>query len=106
MRFPSDCNTLAERAEYAHSAQEQLRLAHNEMGKKFRDGVISQDEWDRYRKDYFNPRSAILAEAICMYRDNIEGLSLEEVAELVIEKGKVKSAMKKSKRWKIDIEVI
>lgn len=35
---------------------ERLRLHHNVMGKRFRDGVITKAQWDSYKRDVFYPR--------------------------------------------------
>lgn len=37
--------------------QEELRLEHNATGLSFREGSISAEEWDRYIREDFMPRS-------------------------------------------------
>ena len=83
-KYPLNCNTPAEKIEYWYRAEELLRLEHNEMGKKFREGKIFQAEWDRYQKEDFEPRNIKIHQGI------------NENREL----------LKQSTKWEIDIKKI
>jgi len=56
IRYPTKCTTSADKTEFLYLAQETLRLQHNEMGKKFREGKISKGTWTTYRDFGFNPK--------------------------------------------------
>ncbi len=81
LTFPDVVNTPADRTEYAYRSQELLRLLHNEMGKKFRDGVISKREWNSFLTETFQPASNKISDAI----------------------GEEREKLKRSSRWAIDI---
>ena len=54
---PTAVKNTALRYAYTYAVQEALRLKHNEEGKRFRDGLITQTEWDDFRRNWYEPRS-------------------------------------------------
>ena len=42
---------------YTYVVQELLRLRHNEEGAKFRDGDITEAEWQDFLRNWYEPRS-------------------------------------------------
>lgn len=67
--FPMDCDTPALKTEYLYRAQELLRLYHNDEGKKFRDGVISDTEWHDFKTKVFDPLNDKISDAILEQRE-------------------------------------
>jgi hypothetical protein len=47
----------SDKLELLTRAEEKLRLEHNIKGKDFREGKMTQEEWDNYRNNIFKPRS-------------------------------------------------
>lgn len=84
LSFPADCNTPALRTEYAYRVQELLRLRHNEVGKKFKEGKLSKDAWRSFLTSDFNPKS-------------------NEISDAILE---ARALLKQSKRWTIDVEAL
>lgn len=64
MKYPIDCITPAERTEFCYRAQELLRLRHNVMGKKYKDGKITKEQWERFLKEKFEPLSQKICKGI------------------------------------------
>lgn len=62
--------TPLQKLRWLHRAQELLRLQHNQMGADFRNGLITQQEWDDYVAQ-FETRNSRLLRAMTIVRDNI-----------------------------------
>lgn len=90
LEFPPDCDTPAKRTEYCYRAQELLRELHNTMGRWYREGLteeqwsefpqkiknrypykpqLSQDEWDEFLENVFEPISHRIAQGILNNRE-------------------------------------
>ncbi len=78
--YPADCLTDADHTEYLYRAEELLRLEHNDMGTKYREGKITGAAWDAFRNEW-DERSLALTQEIVAYRRK----------------------HKESKRWAIDV---
>src|SRR3990167_8175105 len=57
IKYPAEVDTDIEKLEFSSRAEELLRLEHNVMGARFRDGEITLAQWNRYVKEDFEPRS-------------------------------------------------
>ena len=110
--FPITANTLSEKFEYAYAAQEKLRLEHNVMGAKFRNGVITKNEWEDYLEIDFNPLNNKLSYFIA---PNREAVMKELLATSTIDYQNelqqtqiylLKQQFKKSTRWTIDTKAL
>ncbi len=85
LEFPPDCDTPAKRTEYCYRAQELLRRLQNSMGKWYREGLaqsqwerfpqkiknkypykpqLSQDDWDEFLENIFEPISTRISQGI------------------------------------------
>lgn len=63
LTIPPSIEDEAEKVtEFSYITQEKLRLAHNQKGQDYNDGVITKKEWEDWKKGYFDPRSS----AICV----------------------------------------
>jgi len=72
LQIPSELTTFDERLSYAECVREKLRREHNAMGAKFRDGKLSQAEWDQYRNEVFAPRNYATTDAILSVRNEVK----------------------------------
>ena len=84
LKYPVSITDYIEKMEFILIAQEKLRVEHNDMGKKFRDGDITEQEWEDYRVNVFDKRNMLLSND---YR-------------------KVKNLMRKSVRYTVDLNDI
>ena len=57
LKYPAEVDTDIEKLEFSSRAEELLRLEHNVMGAKFRDGEITLAQWNRYLIEDFTPMS-------------------------------------------------
>ena len=57
----SDIKCKQERLILLIREEEQLRLEHNEIGRQYREGKITKEEWLEYLKTVFNPESISVA---------------------------------------------
>jgi len=55
---------------FLYRTAELLRLEHNAKGKEFRDGVITEAEWEEYKKSFFARHKKILNEINQIRDDN------------------------------------
>lgn len=55
--------TLERRTKDTEIAKELLRREHNVKGQQFRDGDITQAEWDSYKADVFKPKNDSIIDA-------------------------------------------
>lgn len=91
-----------DRVEYWTLAQEKLRLAHNAVGTRFRNGEITAAEWHRYWYEEFYPRSATICLALNEAR---EGMAVvDEIGEPRYTYDQEK--FRKSNKYKIDVDAI
>lgn len=54
-----------------YGEQERLRLAHNKFGCCFREGKIDEEEWKKYLKSNFNPKSFTISKEIGDIRNKL-----------------------------------
>ncbi len=107
--YPVMAITKIDKLEYAYIAQETLRLEHNEMGAKYRNEEITEQEWNTYLKDIFKIRSEWIGGEIGIIRNEL-GYSLGIDYKTATKKEKdekerqkeEEKAFKKSKRWDIN----
>jgi hypothetical protein len=49
IKYPTlSCVSPADKLEFCYIAQEKLRAEHNQIGTDFREGKITQEDWDLY----------------------------------------------------------
>jgi len=48
--------------------QEKLRLVYNTWGTKFRNGEITEADWNNFKENWFEPRSLLLTKEILRIR--------------------------------------
>lgn len=68
LKFPVQADTKLKKALFVQIAYETIRLKHNEVGKKYKDGLINKEEWDKWVFDYFDPRHDAIVEMILKFR--------------------------------------
>lgn len=64
LKFPTGCNNAEKRFGFSSRAKELVRLEHNAMGLKFREGEITKAEWRTYLADNFEPKSIAIQDAL------------------------------------------
>jgi hypothetical protein len=47
--FPPEVDTREERIEYMYNLQEKLRLRHNFVGARYRNGLVTEQEWANFK---------------------------------------------------------
>jgi hypothetical protein len=72
LKYPTDCTTSIDKIEFCYIAQETLRLDHNIKGKDFRDGKLTETEWNTYREGIFRPKSMLISEEILAHREELK----------------------------------
>lgn len=55
--YPILANQPIEKLEWVYRAEEVLRLEHNAMGQKYRDGALTEAQWHEYLNTSFTPKS-------------------------------------------------
>lgn len=61
MKFPQNVNTPLEKTEFCLIAQEKLRIKHNEMGDKYRNGLITINQWEDFLNNNFDPKQRMIS---------------------------------------------
>jgi hypothetical protein len=76
---PISLDTGAKKLFYYYELQEKLRILHNQKGEDFRNGVITKDEWEKWLKEYFDPRQEAIIKGILEERENAKKGNTKEV---------------------------
>ena len=105
IKYPTEIITNRDKLEFLYSAQEKLRLEHNEMGRKFRDGEIDSWAWEQY-KNKFSSKNYELSCQIAPIRDDVIEQILGEDIVITNKINQEKEKFKKSVRWDIDLNKI
>ena len=66
--YPVDCITEASRLSFCFRLDELLRIEHNAMGAKLRQGLITDIEWKTYLKNTFELKSKAIYAGINVNR--------------------------------------
>lgn len=76
MKFPPNIIIDEDKIKFLYRTLELLRLEHNEMGRKFREGGMSESQFRDYQRNDFEPRNQRLfalinnlKEKLDMFRD-------------------------------------
>lgn len=109
MKIPKTLTTNQDKLKYLYRVVELLRLEHNEKGKDFREGKMSEKDFRAYQKYDFEPRNQIVFFEI----NNIleaEGVTkkesmLAEPTAKQIEFEQLKLAGEKETKWDKDINL-
>jgi hypothetical protein len=67
--IPAGITNWSEKLAYCVTAQEKLRLDHNQHGEKYRNGEITPTEWETYKTTVFEPLSVEIGVAQCQLID-------------------------------------
>uniref|UniRef100_A0A6M3KZB6 Uncharacterized protein n=1 Tax=viral metagenome TaxID=1070528 RepID=A0A6M3KZB6_9ZZZZ len=57
---PNAVKNTALKYAYTYIVQELLRLKRNEVGADFRDGLITEQEWQSFLRNWYEPRSNVV----------------------------------------------
>jgi len=69
IKYPVGVDNNKDRYCYLYRLQELLKLEHNEKGTQFRDNKITKVEWEEYKLNDFDIKSALISTEICKYRE-------------------------------------
>jgi len=110
LNYPLLVDKQIEQIEYAYRAKELLRLEHNEVGKTYRDGIITREEWQNYLKNEFDPRSKIIEFEVSRLAKGLKfsvpsTTTPDTIVEISISSNH-KDSFKNSTKWDIDIKNI
>lgn len=64
VKYPLNCVTEASRLSFCYRLDELLRIRHNDMGQKYRSGLISKAEWNTFLANEFEPKSRAIHDGI------------------------------------------
>ncbi len=70
--YPSALMTTEQKLDFCILAQEKLRLEHNSMGAQFKAGKITQQQWDDYRNNTFEPMNVLICQNIQEQQANLK----------------------------------
>jgi len=79
--YPAQADTPFKKYYFCYRIQQKIQNIHNNWGQKVRDGEITQQEWEQFLNEWFEPRSQLVVSEI---------LSLRQVA--------------KNHKWNIDLK--
>ena len=80
IKYPAQVDTDLEKIEFSSRAEELLRLEHNIMGAKFRDGEITEAQWTNYLSNDFVPKSRKISGEVARVK-RVLGYTTREVLE-------------------------
>lgn len=86
VKYPDDANTPGERTAVCYRLLELLRLDHNITGKKFKEGRISPQDWDNFKRKW-NPKQNAVIDGVLEQRrllkdDDSLGVSIDNNIEV------------------------
>lgn len=101
--YPLLADKPIEKLEWVYHAQEILRLEHNEMGRQFREGIITEQQWNEYLEKSFDEKSKWLGYEASILRTELgytgfEIMSTSTKEEAYRQEAEQK-AFEKSTRW-------
>lgn len=68
IKYPKSVTSNKDRYAFLYRLEELLKLEHNIRGTEFREGKITEKEWEFFKDLGFNPKSQLIADEICKYR--------------------------------------
>lgn len=80
IKYPAQVDLDLEKIEFATRAEELLRLSHNLMAQKFRNGEITEAQWNRYLREDFVPKSRKISGEVARVK-RVLGYTTREVLE-------------------------
>lgn len=105
MKFPQDCETLADKAEYLYAAQEKLRLIHNAFAHWYKKG-LTQQQYDllpeKIRDKYKYVEKLLFEDFKRFISEDFEPRSMKVLNAI----GDTKANLQKSTRYNIELEDI
>ena len=79
LTIPVGKTSWAAQVAYCLAAREVLRREHNTQGALFRDGKLSQEDWDTYVAEVFRPKNAMISERLNQLKQEPASGDLAEV---------------------------
>lgn len=102
---PVDVKEVSDILEFCLNAKEKLKLLHNEMGQKAKEGKMPIEDFRRWQNEYFMPRSQAIATEYLSAKKTIIDSSEEELKVSVQDKiNGDKEALSNSNKYQINIE--
>lgn len=104
--YPLLANEDIEKLEWVYRAEEVLRLEHNEMGRQYREGIITEAQWKEYLSLSFDEKSKLLGNEKSKLRDAVGYSIATSSKEFQKKESDEKELFKKSTRWDVTTEKI
>ena len=76
-KVPTEVKNAALKYAFCYIVQELLRLKHNEMGAKFRNGEITKQEWNDFLTNWHNPRERVVITDLLELRELCKGYAAQ-----------------------------
>ena len=105
MKFPQDCKTLADKAEYLYAAQEKLRLLHNAFARWHKEGLTQQQYNllpEKIRNKYNYGEKLTFEDFKRFISEDFEARNMKVLNAI----GDTKANLQKSTRYNIELEDI
>lgn len=105
IEFPKTIKTDEDKVQFLYRAIELLRLEHNEWGKAFREGRLSEKEFRDYQKNDFRPRNLKLFEMLNPIKDKLGMFNLYPITNPDDPRLLLKESGKTETKWDISINI-
>lgn len=79
IKYPISAIEAKDKTAFLYKTQEELRLLHNQKGDDHREKRITEQKWNQWLEKYFNPRSIIVSNQICVQREIFKTSSMYSV---------------------------
>ena len=112
--YPVDADTNYEKLEFLYQAQETLRFQHNEMGRQYREGIITNEEWQSYLKNNFEPKSEWIGWGTSVIGEKLGNIEISTTSSTtgktitisVNAREYYEKAMKQSTKWTVNLDTL
>ena len=66
--YPAAADNPFKKYYVCYRLQQKLQDVHNTWGQKFKDGEITEEEWEQFKDEWYNPRSCLVSDEILRLR--------------------------------------
>lgn len=86
IKYPISVKSNKDRYAFLYRLEELLKLEHNSKGTEFREGKITEKEWEFFKDVGFNPRSQLISNEISKYRKLLreDKTSIAKLSDIVV----------------------
>ena len=104
INYPLTANTNLEKLEFLYQSQEILRFQFREMGRQYREGIITGQEWEDYKK-IFEPKNYLVAGMTATIGGLLADVAIQTATGTTMYNARqfYKATMKRSTTWTVDL---